>query len=86
MSMVVKIEVAIDLDENRRVWVSGDATPVEPESIAAVASALAENVTAQALAAYQVTKPPPTAAEVVAAAKAKPDMRSFGEENDDDPS
>lgn len=52
--MKIRIEAAIDLDSNRKVWIQGDAENVEPEQVPAVSQALCTSVTTEALQAYAV--------------------------------
>lgn len=50
--MILKIETAIDLDANRKVWITGETDVEDPEDFAEAASALAEAVANQALTTY----------------------------------
>ena len=97
--MKVKAEIAIDIDSNRRIWLTAEAEPVEPENIAVVSTALNESLADQALAIYEKAriKFEPEAAAIVAAAarrgegsKRRPrpedpeSMRTFGPDDDED--
>jgi len=55
--MKLSAEISIDLDDNRKVWITGTAEGVEPADVAQVQEALQENVTAQGLAAYNMVGP-----------------------------
>lgn len=59
--MKLKVEVSIDLDQNRKIWVTGSGTfdPGEQDEheIKEVIDALTEAVTGNALAAYGQTVP-----------------------------
>ena len=57
----LEIEAAIDLDINRKIWISGSAVvedeTVENGDLPAVVAALSENVTAQAIGTYEKAIP-----------------------------
>lgn len=64
--MKLTAEISIDLDANRKIWITGSAEDVEPGDVSQVQQALQEQVTAQGLAAYSVAGPPkPMSAEQV---------------------
>lgn len=52
-----KVEAAIDIDQNRKVWITGSAQAsveaLEETGIPTIVDALAESVTGQAVAAYE---------------------------------
>jgi hypothetical protein len=69
--MKCSAEISIDIDANRKIWITGTAEGVEPGDVAQVQEALQEQVTVQGLAAYNhVTPQPMTAEQVVEAARA----------------
>lgn len=51
--MRLEAEATIDIDPNRKVWIHIFADDVAPEQVEQVAPTLAEQVTAQALAAHE---------------------------------
>lgn len=56
MSMQIKIEVSIDLDDKRQMRLEGSAAPVEVDEIEKAAEHLTGNVVAKAIAGYNVVK------------------------------
>jgi hypothetical protein len=72
----LSIEVAVDIDKDRKVWMVGSATDVEVEDVGDVARQLVEHTTGNALAAFGAAvdrlgvSVDPNAASVVAAARA----------------
>jgi hypothetical protein len=95
--MNLRCEVSIDIDPNRKIWITGSAGPVEPGQVTDVAAALTESVTSQALEAHKAMGMPVGNADaVLAAARAgdpserkprpedKASMATFGEEEEDE--
>lgn len=45
--MIIKVEVGIDLDDKRRIWIEGSAQTAPGESVAVLAPAVIKELTAQ---------------------------------------
>lgn len=56
MTMQIKVEVTIDLDDKRQMRLEGSAAPVEVEQIDKAAEHLTGNIVAKAIAAYNIVK------------------------------
>jgi len=76
--MRLEAEVTVPLDERRSVWIHLVALDVEPDDIERAASALAEQTTAQALAAYQHASEHAPVAPDAAAVLSRAGVRSGG--------
>lgn len=69
--MKLTAEASIDVDENRKIWIMGNAEDVQPDEVADTARALIDSVTANAIAANgQVGNPLASAPSVDPAAAA----------------
>lgn len=72
--MIIRVEIGIDIDAKRKIWLQADASPVKPEDAEQISAALIEGVTTQALAVQAVQEQrvevDPAASAVVAAARA----------------
>lgn len=91
--MILKAEASIDIDVNRKIWITGSAEGIEPENVQEVAEALAESVVGQALEAHKaIGLPVATPEDILAAARVgdpadrrprpedPPSMRAFGDD------
>jgi hypothetical protein len=78
MSIILKAEASIDLDEHRKVWIEISAKPSNEQHTPDLIAALGEAVVDAALQAYSraVAKRP----EITRKA---PDLTTFGDDDDD---
>lgn len=56
--MKLRTEVAIDIDQNRKLWLTTHADGVEVDDVADVVEGMAGSLLEQAIKAYQIVGPP----------------------------
>jgi hypothetical protein len=63
--MRLRAEASIDIDANRKIWISGFAEDVSAEDAPEISKALTESVTEQALSAHEAVGLPVQSAEAL---------------------
>ena len=76
--MKLKIEIAIDVDQNRKIWIEASADAIEPEDVDKVSGALARHVVAKALDVHDHVHPP---LKMAKDPEDIPGLQTFGEED-----